>query len=172
MFKKKMINIKKVLNFLESKFEEIFACVALVIISLCVISQVISRYVFNFGITWTEELAGFAMPWAIYMGAALGVRERFHIRILVGVRSLPMFAQYIIIFLGDLIWLAFNIFMIKYGIDYLELLWERPTISPSMSISRFWPETIIVIAYALMLFRLVQIYVKWFREGRKGLPGC
>ena len=74
-----MINIKKVLNFLESKFEEIFACVALVIISLCVISQVISRYVFNFGITWTEELAGFAMPWAIYMGAALGVRERFHI---------------------------------------------------------------------------------------------
>jgi len=83
-----------------------------------------------------------------------------------------MFAQYIIIFLGDLIWLAFNIFMIKYGIDYLELLWERPTISPSMSISRFWPETIIVIAYALMLFRLVQIYVKWFRDGRKGLPGC
>ena len=73
---------KTIIKLLESKFEEIFACLALVIISLCVISQVISRYVFNFGITWTEELAGFAMPWAIYMGAALGVRERFHIRIL------------------------------------------------------------------------------------------
>ena len=85
---------KTIIKLFESKFEEIFACLALVIISLCVISQVISRYVFNFGITWTEELAGFAMPWAIYMGAALGVRERFHIRILVGVRSLPMFFQY------------------------------------------------------------------------------
>ena len=94
------MNIKKVLNFLESKFEEIFACLALVIISLCVISQVISRYVFNFGITWTEELAGFAMPWAIYMGAALGVRERFHIRILVGVRSLPCLLNILLFSLG------------------------------------------------------------------------
>ena len=163
---------KTIIKLFESKFEEIFACLALVIISLCVISQVISRYVFNFGITWTEELAGFAMPWAIYMGAALGVRERFHIRILVGVRSLPMLIQYIIIFLGDFLWLAFNIFMIKYGIDYLTLMWEFPVISQTLSISNFWPETIIVIAYSLMLLRLVQIYVKWFRDGRKGLPGC
>jgi len=166
------MNFKKIFNFLESKFEEIFACFALVIISLCVIFQVISRYVFNFGITWTEELAGFAMPWAIYMGAALGVRERFHIRILVGVRSLPMMIQYLIIFIGDFLWLAFNIFMIKYGIDYLKLMWEFPVISQTLSISNFWPETIIVIAYSLMLLRLVQIYVKWFRDGRKGLPGC
>ena len=166
------MNFKKIFNFLESKFEEIFACVALVIISLCVIFQVISRYVFNFGITWTEELAGFAMPWAIYMGAALGVRERFHIRILVGVRSFPMLIQYLIIFIGDFLWLAFNIFMIKYGIDYLKLMWEFPVISQTLSISNFWPETIIVIAYSLMLLRLVQIYVKWFRDGRKGLPGC
>lgn len=166
------MNFKKIFNFLESKFEEIFACIALVIISLCVIFQVISRYVFNFGITWTEELAGFAMPWAIYMGAALGVRERFHIRILVGVRSLPMMIQYLIIFVGDFLWLAFNIFMIKYGIDYLTLMWEFPVISQTLSISNFWPETIIVIAYSLMLLRLVQIYVKWFRDGRNGLPGC
>jgi TRAP-type C4-dicarboxylate transport system permease small subunit len=45
-------------------------------------------------------------------------------------------------------------------------------ISQTLSISNFWPETIIVIAYSLMLLRLVQIYVKWFRDGRKGLPGC
>mgnify|MGYP001317413651 FL=1 len=163
---------KTIIKFLESKFEEIFACLALVIISLCVISQVISRYVFNFGITWTEELAGFAMPWAIYMGAALGVRERFHIRILVGVRSFPMLIQYLIIFVGDFLWLAFNIFMIKYGIDYLKIMWEFPVISQTLSISNFWPETIVVIAYSLMLLRLVQIYVKWFRDGRNGLPGC
>ena len=41
--------------------------------------------------------------------------------------------------------------MIKYGIVYLELMWELPVISPTLSISHFWPETIIVIAYTLML---------------------
>ena len=83
-----------------------------------------------------------------------------------------MLSQYLIIFAGDFLWLAFNIFMIKYGIDYLKLMWEFPVISQTLSISNFWPETIIVIAYSLMLLRLVQIYVKWFRDGRKGLPGC
>ena len=34
---------KTIIKLFESKFEEIFACLALVIISLCVISQVISR---------------------------------------------------------------------------------------------------------------------------------
>lgn len=159
-------------SILEAHFEEILSCAALAIIACCVIAQVVSRYAFNLGLTWTEELAGFAMPWAIYMGAALGVRERFHIRILVGVRQLPRALQFGLIYLGDLMWLAFNIFMIRYGIEYLHLLWERPTISPSLSISRFWPETIVVIAYALMLLRLVQIYWKWMQTDRAELPGC
>jgi len=159
-------------SFLEKNFEESIACFALAIIALCVIGQVVSRYVFNFGLTWTEELAGFAMPWAIYMGAAFGVRERFHIRILIAVKKLPMSLQFAIIFAGDLVWALFNIFMIKYGIEYLEVLWTRPTISPTLSINRFWPETIIVLAYGLMLMRLIQIYVKWFQGNRRELPGC
>lgn len=163
---------RSVWSYLEANFEEVLACLALAVISLCVIAQVISRYVFNFGLTWTEELAGFAMPWAIYMGAALGVRERFHIRILVGVRQLPRSLQYAFIFLGDLLWTGFNIFMIRYGIEYLQVLWERPSMSPTLSISRFWPESIVVIAYVLMLLRLVQIYWNWMQTDRSELPGC
>jgi TRAP-type C4-dicarboxylate transport system permease small subunit len=163
---------RSVWSLVEAHFEEILSCAALVIISCCVIAQVISRYMFNLGLTWTEELAGFAMPWAIYMGAALGVRERFHIRILVVVYRLPRPLQFGMIYTGDLLWLAFNLFMIRYGIEYLQVLWERPTISPTLSISRFWPETIVVIAYALMLLRLVQIYWKWMQTDRRELPGC
>jgi len=156
---------------IEAHFEEIISCAALAVIACCVMAQVISRFVFSLGLIWTEELAGFAMPWAIYMGAALGVRERYHIRIFVGLQQLPRFIQFGLTFFGDFLWLCFNIFMIFYGVEYLQLLWERPTISPTLSISRFWPETIVVIAYALMFLRLLQIYWKWLKTDRKELPG-
>jgi TRAP-type C4-dicarboxylate transport system permease small subunit len=159
-------------SFIEAHFEEIISCAALALIACCVMAQVISRFVFNLGLTWTEELAGFAMPWAIYTGAALGVRERYHIRIFVGVQQLPRKMQFGIIYLGDLLWFGFNVFMIRYGVEYLQLLWERPTISPTLYISRFWPETIVVLAYALMLLRLLQIYWKWMLTDRQELPGC
>lgn len=156
---------------LEAHFEEIISCAALAVIACCVMAQVISRFVFNLGLIWTEELAGFAMPWAIYMGAALGVRERYHIRIFIGLQQLPRALQFGLTYLGDFLWLCFNLFMIFYGMEYLQLLWERPTISPTLSISRFWPETIVVIAYALMLLRLLQIYWKWMKTDRQELPG-
>ena len=157
--------------FLDAHFEEIISCAALAIIACCVMAQVISRFVFSLGLTWTEELAGFAMPWAIYMGAALGVRERYHIRIFSGLQQLPRVLQFGLTYLGDSLWVFFNLFMIFYGVEYLTLLWERPTISPTLSISRFWPETIVVVAYVLMLLRLLQIYWKWMKTDRRELPG-
>lgn len=166
------IEKRPVWSVIEAHFEEFISCASLALIACCVISQVISRFVFDLGLTWTEELAGFAMPWAIYMGAALGVRERYHIRIFIGIKQLPRVIQFGLIYLGDFMWLCFNLFMIRYGVEYLHLLWERPTISPTLLISRFWPETIVVIAYVLMLLRLVQIYWKWMQTDRQELPGC
>ena len=78
-----------ILRWLERHLEEFVCCTCLVIISVAVISQVIARYIFEMALRWTEETAAYAMVWAVYTGAALCVRERFHIRIMVAVQSLP-----------------------------------------------------------------------------------
>ena len=144
---------------------------ALCLIAVCVFAQVVSRYVFSTAITWTEELAGFAMVWAVYMGASLCVRERFHIRILVAVHALPARLGRYVIFLADIAWAAFSVLMLQVSWAYLEVLWHFPSYSPSLGVNQFYPQSILIIGYGLMLLRLVQTYVLWLRAGAEGLPG-
>jgi C4-dicarboxylate transporter, DctQ subunit len=160
-----------ILKWLERYFEELICCSALVIIALCVFSQVVARYVFSVAIHWTEEVAAISMVWAVYMGAALCVRERFHIRILVGVTSLPERLGKNVIFISDLFWAFFCVFMIKVGWDYLAVFWKFTSRSPSLGIDELYPQSILIIGYSLMLVRLIQTYVHWIRDGRHGLPG-
>lgn len=159
------------LKWLERHFEELICCSCLVIIAVAVFAQVVARYVFEVALHWTEETASMAMVWAVYMGAALCVRERFHIRIMVAVQALPTgFGRYVV-FLADALWAFFCIFMVRVSIDYLYIFWRFPETSPSLGINQFYPQTILVIGYALMLIRLIQTYVDWYRDGAEGLPG-
>ncbi|MGI9492310.1 MAG: TRAP transporter small permease [Geminicoccaceae bacterium] len=156
---------------LERHLEELICCSCLALISVCVFLQVIFRYVFNSALHWTEEVAAVAMVWAVYMGAALCVRERFHIRIMVAVASLPERLGRFVIIGADLLWAFFCLFMIKVAVDYLQVLWKFPSHSPSLGINQFYPQTILIIGYALILARLIQLYVNWIKDGANGLPG-
>lgn len=160
-----------VLGWLERHFEELICCVCLAIIAVAVFSQVIARYVFEVALHWTEETAAMCMVWAVYMGASLCVRERFHIRIMVAVQSLPTGIGKYVVFLADIAWAFFCLFMLRVSWEYLAVFWRFPETSPSLGINQFYPQTILVIGYALMLLRLIQTYVVWWREGADGLPG-
>lgn len=159
------------LRWLGRHIEEIICCVCLVIIAVSVFLQVVSRYLFNSALHWTEEIAAFAMVWAVYSGAALCVRERFHIRIMVAVQALPEALGKYVIYIADLLWAFFCIFMLKVSWDYLAVLWKFTTTTPSLGINELYPQSVLLFGYALMLIRLVQVYVDWNRNGRQGLPG-
>lgn len=158
-------------KWLELYFEELVCCVALVVIAVSVFAQVIARYVFEIALHWSEEVASISMVWAVYMGAALCVRKRFHIRILVAVHALPSKLSRVVIFIADGIWAAFCLFMVIISWEYLVVLWKYPSHSPSLGINQFYPQTILVIGYGLMVIRLLQTYSAWYREGAHGLPG-
>lgn len=151
-------------------FEEWAACALVAVISICVCLQVFSRYVLNIGLVWTEDVAMFAMTWAVYFGAAMAVHEKFHVRMMAAVMVLPYRAAWVVTFLSDLIWAAFLVFMMVYGWEYLELLWRQQTVIASMKVDAKWFQTIIVIGNGLMLYRLLEVYWHWWRGDRKGFP--
>ena len=161
----------KALKWLERHFEELICCTCLVIIAGSVFAQVVARYVFEVALHWTEEVAAISMVWAVYMGAALCVRERFHIRILVAVSALPEKLGRLVIFLADGAWAFFCLFMVWVSWDYLAVLWKFTSRSPSLGIDQFYPQSILIIGYGLMLIRLAQTYTQWHRDGQQGLPG-
>lgn len=46
-----------------------------------VLAQVISRYVFNSPLTWTEELARFALVWLTFVSAGFVMARRMHVTV-------------------------------------------------------------------------------------------
>lgn len=159
------------LRWLERHLEELICCVCLAAIAVSVFSQVIARYLFQVALHWTEEVAAISMVWAVYLGASLCVRERFHIRIVVAVQALPERFGRWVVFLADVLWAFFCLFMMKVAWDYLGVLWKFTSVSPSLGIDQFYPQSILMIGYALMLIRLIQTYVVWWHEGANGIPG-
>lgn len=161
----------RVVHFLERHLEEMVCCAALAVMASCVFLQVIMRYAFATALQWTEEVAAFSMVWAVYMGAALCIRERFHIRIMAGIMLLPRLATKSLVLIADLMAATFCVFMLIVSVEYLGVLLRFTSRTPSLGIDEFYPQSILVIGYTLILLRLVQIYVIWVRDGAKGLPG-
>ncbi|WP_205944426.1 TRAP transporter small permease [Pelagibius litoralis] len=163
--------IKRGLHLIERHFEEALSCLGLAVMASCVFLQVIMRYGFNSALQWSEEVAAIAMVWAVYMGAVLCVRERFHIRIMAGVMLLPVKAATAVVVLADAIWLGFSLFMVNISIEYLGVLWTYTSTTPRLGINEFYPQSIVFIGYTLMIVRLIQLYIGWWRGGRRGVPG-
>ena len=58
-----------------------------------VVVQVFARYVLNDSPVWAEQAALLLMIWYVFIAAAAGVREGFHIRIAVIAESFPQGLQ-------------------------------------------------------------------------------
>ena len=63
------------------RIEELVGGVAFVGMTAIVFVNVVSRYVFNDPIPGADELATLCFTWAVFVGAAAGVRQRLHIGI-------------------------------------------------------------------------------------------
>jgi TRAP-type C4-dicarboxylate transport system permease small subunit len=67
------------------------ALLSTIVVSITI--QVITRYLFGQPLVWVEELAGYCFLWAVFLGAAVGMKELRHIRIDTFVSRLPTRAQ-------------------------------------------------------------------------------
>jgi TRAP-type C4-dicarboxylate transport system permease small subunit len=95
----------------------------LVLMSLIVLWQVFVRYVLNWTNTWTEITAVMLMSWFIFLGAAVGVRENYHLGFDVLLYALPKGGKKYLRAISDVVVLAFAVGMIVYGSQLVALQW-------------------------------------------------
>lgn len=60
---------------------EWFAIICMVVLTLIVFMDVILRYIFKQGFSWTQEIATLMLVWFSFIGMAIGVLEKIHISI-------------------------------------------------------------------------------------------
>jgi TRAP-type C4-dicarboxylate transport system permease small subunit len=87
----------------------------LVLMTVFVAAQVFARYVLNSSLTWTEPASLLLMSWFIFLGAAVGVREGYHLSFDVLLHFLPPRFSLWLHTLSDIVVIAFGFGMVWYG---------------------------------------------------------
>lgn len=100
------------------------AAFGLVVMTGLVTYQVFSRFVLNSSPSWTETSAIMVMCWFIFLGAAIGVRENFHLGFDVLLYILPKGSKIALRTISDAVVLSFSLGMVWYGGKLVALTWQ------------------------------------------------
>ncbi len=87
----------------------------LVLMTAIIAAQVFFRYILNSSLTWSEPAAVMIMGWFIFLGAAVGIREGYHLSFDVVLYVLPHRAKMVLHSISDLVVVAFGCGMIWFG---------------------------------------------------------
>lgn len=96
----------------------------LVAMTAIVFAQVFMRYVMNESLIWVEPVALLLMSWFIFLGAAVGVQESFHMGFDVLLFFLPDGAGKWLKVVSDIAVLGFSICMAGYGFQLMDKTWS------------------------------------------------
>ena len=99
------------------------AAAGMIVMTAMVAWQVFSRYILNASPSWTEAASILVMSWFIFLGAAVGVRENFHMGFDVLLHVLPEAARPWLRSISDLAILVFGVGMVVYGTQLIVRTW-------------------------------------------------
>ncbi len=130
--------------------------ICLVAMTIVITYQVFGRYVLNATPSWAEALSISLMGWFVFLGAAVGVRERTHLGFDVLLYVLPPTAKVVLRMIADIAVLAFGVGMVYYGAALAIKTWSatRPTLGIPDGVSYF---PLIVGGVLVCLFTFTRI---------------
>ncbi|MFN3497193.1 MAG: TRAP transporter small permease [Pannonibacter indicus] len=105
----------------------------LVLMTAIISAQVFFRYVLNDSLIWSEPLAVILMGWFIFFGAAVGIREGYHLSFDVLLYVIPVKAKLVLYTVSDSLVALFGAGMFWYGLQLALSAWSVKL--PSIGIS-------------------------------------
>ncbi|WP_138160593.1 TRAP transporter small permease [Peptoniphilus catoniae] len=143
---------------------------------LLVFFQIVMRSIFNASISWSEELSRYIFIWQIWMGVSIAFRYDQHIKVdLIYNVFKSEKAHRVIRLIVDLIWLAFNLFLVVEGFKLLQSMNARNALSSGMRIPLIHVYAALAVSSLILSIRLlINIYDQIFYKKEKtneGLKG-
>lgn len=127
--------------------------------------QVANRFLIQYPITWTEEIARFMAVWICLLGAARCVRERSHIEIDLLVNLLPARAQWLLSLVVHALFLLLCAILIQQTVSILPIVGRQT--SPAAMLPMSWVYLATPVSAAIMIFYLLDSLVELLRGWRQ-----
>lgn len=138
-------------------FEEIIAGIFLIITTVLVVLNVISRYFLKTGIFWTDEVATGCFVWAVFIGAAAAYKRNQHLGVDFIVDNLPDNYSTMVTTIINILLAIVNGYLSYLSIVYLLNSYTKPT--PVLEISSAYISSALTVSFVLMTIRsIVSLY--------------
>lgn len=171
---------------LSNTIEESFVSLLLVAMTLLVFFEVVSRFVFNTGFQWLEEVTLTLGAWFVLFGASYGVKVGAHIGVDAFVQSLPEKTRKLTAITAVVLCLCYCSLFINGSWTYLvkmysigitmedvhvpqmlvelfdeETLWEIFRIDSEGALMPLWiAQSVLVIGFSLLFYRFFQLLLQ------------
>ena len=156
--------IHKIYNVFASGLEW-FAKISLVVMTLIVFVDVVLRYIFKQGFSWTQEVATLLLVWFSLIGMAIGVVERIHISIEMFTSKLSKRAIAFLELLDHILISLFGCAMIYYGIVVMKLT-SKSTL-PATKLPSAVLYIILPLSGVLIILNAVIVSIRSVRKMKK-----
>lgn len=144
------------LKWLDKYFEEAVLVLFLIVMTLLMGTQVAARYIFNYSLSWSEELTRYIFVWSGFLSISFAAKNNISIRIeqltmnmKPKMKAIIMAIDYAVefIFFGYLLPVAWSSFVTTYQSGQVSVALELP-----MWVIQISP----FVGFALVAFRLLQ----------------
>ncbi len=147
------------LNRILSRLVELLVFAVFLVMVLVVFGQVVLRYLFDVSIPWGAELSQYGMVWLCFLGAALAVKERDHMRVDYFINLLPRSFLPFIHVLLNIILFAFVVYLSYSSIPITRAFMQD--ITPGLGIPYGLVSLAMPVGGILMLLYLVTDSIRW-----------
>lgn len=158
------MSMKKVFNQLDGLVENIIfiSTAGFVLVSFI---QVISRYVLNSSLSWSEELCRYLFVLTVFLGSAVGLLHRKHVSVDLMEKIIPVKIKHYYILLIDIIVGVFSLFLGYVGLQMAMKSMTQP--SPAMQIPLGYVYLAIPIGCTLMFINAARRAVMDLKSNKK-----
>ena len=162
--------MRDAVKWLDENGERVLLLFLYCFIVLVIAIEVIRRFVLMYSSVWGEETARFAFIYLVWIGAAVAVRDRAHIRIDVITHLLPPRGAALIYLLADFLTVALACLAIYWSLDPVLVSWQYGNVTDGLRIIRVWFLLAVPVGFTIMLLRLGQSIRRDIDDLRYGRP--
>ncbi|WP_229717813.1 TRAP transporter small permease [Thalassobacillus devorans] len=151
------------------KFTEVIAGILMVLLTLVVFAEVLSRYVFDYPISSSTEMTQLLFPWMIFLGTIAVTKNEDHLKITVLQERFSLGAQWVMQLFAKVVMLLFSVYMVYASYLLASAVQMQPL--PMLRISKSWLYISVTVSFVLVCLLLILQVVLLIRRRNTFMEG-
>lgn len=155
------------LKALDDYLEEIILLILLVLMTCIMGIQIVSRYVFQNSLTWSEELVRYMFVWSAFLGIPFCIKHGLSIKVDQFRNLFPIPLQKALMYIDKIIIFVLFLVMFIYSCLVVKASYLSGQTSPAMQIPMWIVQLSVCVSSLLSMIRSIQNFVNLIRGKTK-----